>query len=137
MEHNTSFEWLWWILDALCIRKRLRYTNPELMFSRCHVLWGNKFWPPVKGKEKIMVKIGHPSISGAFDLKQTYWSTSKSTQDVIEEYFFGDWRKGQDIRKVVITRRFYQTSPNTTQAWFSNSNYTIKRLEKVLSMKMA
>ena len=35
---------------------------------------------------------------------------------VIEENFVGDWRKGQEIHKVVITQRLYQTSPTSTQA---------------------
>ena len=47
-----------------------------------------------------MVKIGHPSMSEA----------------VIEQYFLGDWRSGQEISKIVITQRFYQISPNLTQA---------------------
>ena len=32
------------------------------------------------------------------------------------EIFNGDWREGKEIRKVVITRRLYQISPNSTQA---------------------
>ena len=36
--------------------------------------------------------------------------------DIFEEYFDGDWRKGQEISKIVITRRFYQISPSSTQA---------------------
>ena len=62
-----------------------------------------------------MVKIGHPSISGAFKPPPgVLWSKSKL--GVIEEYFRGDWRSGQEISKIVITQRFYQTSPNSTQA---------------------
>ena len=34
---------------------------------------------------------------------------------VIEENFVGDWRKGKEIHKVVITQRLYQTSPTSTQ----------------------
>ena len=34
----------------------------------------------------------------------------------IEVSFDGDWRKGQEFHKVVITQRLYQTSPNSTQA---------------------
>ena len=68
-----------------------------------------------------MVKIGHPSISEAFDPPFEFgqregWATSKSTLDVIEEYFYGDWRYGQEIHEVVITQRLYQTSSNSTQA---------------------
>ena len=65
-----------------------------------------------------MVKIGHSSMSEAFDPPQYSWKAgmSKSTSHVIEEYFDGDWRKGQEIHKVVITQRFYQTSPHLTQA---------------------
>ena len=56
-----------------------------------------------------MVKIGHPTMSAVFDPPLYDWITSKSTPDVIEEYFDGDWRIGQDIQKVVITQRLYQT----------------------------
>ena len=66
-----------------------------------------------------MVKIGHPSISEAFEippLNDFGRLRSRSTSDIIEEYFNGDWRKGKEIRNVVITQRLYQTSPNSTQA---------------------
>ena len=35
---------------------------------------------------------------------------------IFEEYFNGDWRSGQEVHKVVIIQRLYQTSPNSTQA---------------------
>ena len=49
------------------------------------------------------------------------WELSKAQNErivqgyVIEENFVGDWRKGQEIHKVVITQRLYQTSPTSTQ----------------------
>ena len=66
-----------------------------------------------------MVKIGHPSMSGAFEPPKLDFVgkiESKSTLDVIEEYFNGNWRLGQEIHEVAITQRLYQTSPTTTQA---------------------
>ena len=64
-----------------------------------------------------MVKVGHPSMSGAFEPPLLDWSgLSKSKLDVIQEYFRGDWRSGQEISKIVITQRFYQISPYSTQA---------------------
>ena len=66
-----------------------------------------------------MVKIGDPSMSGAFEpptLDSLGRLPSMSKLDVIEEYFRGDWRSGQEIGKIVITKRFYQISPNSTQA---------------------
>ena len=36
-------------------------------------------------------------------------------QSIFEDYFIDDWRSGQEIRKVIITQRFYQVSPNSTQ----------------------
>ena len=33
-----------------------------------------------------------------------------------EKFFNGDWRQGQEIFKIVITQRFYQISPSSTQA---------------------
>ena len=50
-----------------------------------------------------------------------------STLDIFEENFDGDWRQGEEIQKVVITQRLYQISSNSTQAWFSNSKFKIKR----------
>ena len=38
-----------------------------------------------------------------------------------EEYFNGDWREGQGIRKVILTQSLYQISPHSTQAWFLNN----------------
>ena len=36
-------------------------------------------------------------------------------KSIFEDYFIDDWRSGQEIRKVIITQRFYQVSPNSTQ----------------------
>ena len=36
--------------------------------------------------------------------------------NIFEKYFNGDWRKGKEIHKAVITQRLYQTSPDSTQA---------------------
>ena len=67
-----------------------------------------------------MVKVGHPSMSGAFEPPLLDWSgqftLGKSKLDVIQEYFRGDWRSGQEISKIVITQRLYQISTNSTQA---------------------
>ena len=66
-----------------------------------------------------MVKIGHPSMSEAFEpptyiINGQFEPTSKF--DAIEEYFRGDWRGGQKISKIFIAQRFYQISPNSIQA---------------------
>ena len=39
-----------------------------------------------------------------------------SQNSIFEEFFSGDWRKGQEISKIVITQRFYQISSSSTQA---------------------
>ena len=50
-----------------------------------------------------------------------FWILSEAQNErivqgyVIEENFVADWRKGQEIHKVVITQRLYQTSPTSTQ----------------------
>ena len=36
--------------------------------------------------------------------------------DIIEEEFTGDWRQGQEIKQVVITKRFYQVSSSSSEA---------------------
>ena len=41
---------------------------------------------------------------------------NNQTFEFIEEYFDGDWRKGQEVHKVVITQRLYQITPDATQA---------------------
>ena len=72
----------------------------------------------------LLVKIAHPSMSGAFEPADTRWpkyldysiSESRSSLNVIEEYFNGNLREGQEIHQVVITQRLYQTSSNSTQA---------------------
>ena len=65
-----------------------------------------------------MIKIGQPSMSGAFKppSPDSEVLRSKSRLGVIEEYFRGDWRSGQAISKIVITQRLYQISTNSTQA---------------------
>ena len=66
-----------------------------------------------------MVKIGQPSMSEAFEpqpLGDFGHRPVTSTLDVIEEYFSCDWRSGREISKIVITQRFYQISPYSTQA---------------------
>ena len=66
-------------------------------------------------------------MSATFDPPQNsyegFWNyvMSWSTLDVIEEYFNDDWRKGGEIRRVVITQRLYQTSPSSTQVRFSKA----------------
>ena len=80
-------------------------------------------WNLFKGFENLMVKIGDPSMSEAFEPPEQWWVKSKSTLYAIEEYFNGDWQKGQEISKVTITQRLYQISPYSKQAWFSNSSF--------------
>ena len=63
-----------------------------------------------------MVKIGHPSMSEAFEPPDHERSKSKTSMNAIEEYFNGDWTEGQEIGKVIITQRLYQTSPYSKQA---------------------
>ena len=38
------------------------------------------------------------------------------SENIFQEYFNDNWRYGQPIRKVVISQRLYQISPNSTQA---------------------
>ena len=49
------------------------------------------------------------------------WFQSKKVKEylsksIFEEYFNGDWRKGHEFHKIVITHRLYQISSNATQA---------------------
>ena len=36
--------------------------------------------------------------------------------DSIEQNFYGDWRLGKEIRRIIITRRLYQVSPYETKS---------------------
>ena len=67
------------------------------------------------------------SIDYLYDLYYDYlddnleWFQSKKVNDylsksIFEEYFNGDWRKGHEFQKIVITHRLYQISPTATQA---------------------
>ena len=38
------------------------------------------------------------------------------SKSIFEEYFNGDWRKGNEFHKIVITHRLYQISSTATQA---------------------
>ena len=44
-----------------------------------------------------------------------WFQSEELRKNIFEEYFNGDWRSGQEVHKVVITQRLYQTSPNSTQ----------------------
>ena len=58
------------------------------------------------------------------------WFQSKELfENIFQEYFNDNWRYGQPIRKVVISQRLYQISPNSTQAWFFCSTFSIEGLE--------
>ena len=66
----------------------------------------------------------NPSMDYIYDYLDPYfgglvaWYQRKEMRSfgVVEEYFNDNWRKGQAIHKIVITQRFYQVSPNSTQA---------------------
>ena len=123
MENYNTFARIWWIMDAFCKRKSFKYFNPKFTFLWCHFIWVNKYWILTKEKEILMIKIGNLSLSEAFDppYSSNHGVKSNSTLDIFEEKFYGDWQKGKEIQKVVITQRLYQISSNSTQAWFSNS----------------
>ena len=61
------------------------------------------------------------------DVNLEKFQSKELSKSIFEEFFSGDWRKGQEISKIVITKRFYQISSSSTQAWFSNIDFTIKR----------
>ena len=67
-----------------------------------HNLGGKIFETHIKGTEKLMIKIDPLTMDSSFYK--------------MEKYIDGDWRKGHDIHKVVITKRFYQISPHSKQA---------------------
>ena len=66
---------------------------------------------------------GLDGIDGFEPLKrsQSPESSKSFLMEEFEEYFNGDWREGQGIRKVILTQSLYQISPHSTQAWFLNN----------------
>ena len=44
------------------------------------------------------------------------FQSKELSKSIFEVFFSGDWRKGQEISKIVITKRFYQISSSSTQA---------------------
>ena len=44
------------------------------------------------------------------------YQSEEIRKSFFEDYFNDDWRSGQEVHKLVITQRLYQTSPNSTQA---------------------
>ena len=56
-----------------------------------------------------------PDLLKWFEEFQSEELRKRVSLSIFEEYFNGDWRLGQEIHKVVITQRLYQTSPNSTQ----------------------
>ena len=54
-------------------------------------------------------------LLNGFEWFQSEELRKRVSLSIFEEYFDGDWRSGQEVHKVVITQRLYQTSPNSTQ----------------------
>ena len=52
-------------------------------------------------------------LENSLDLLE--WFELFQSRNRFEEYFNDDWRSGQEVHKVVITQRIYQTSPDSTQ----------------------
>ena len=101
MGNDSRFSWFWSTLDALCFGRGFlqdKSNNKNLK------LMNKSEWTLIKGEEKMMVLVNPLS----------------NRVDTIEEHFKGDWRLGQEIKQVVITKRFFQVSSNSYQAWFSN-----------------
>ena len=64
----------------------------------------------MKGEEKMMIRV----IPSGSIYEIDYQSINPF--DIIEEGFTGDWRQGQEIQQVIITKRFYQVSSNSIEA---------------------
>jgi len=56
-----------------------------------------------------------PDLMEWFEEFQSEELRKRVSLSIFEEYFNGDWRSGQELHKVVVTQRLYQTSPNSTQ----------------------
>ena len=58
------------------------------------------------------------SLNDFLDENLEGFQAGELLDNIFQEYFNDNWRYGQPIRKVVISQRLYQISPNSTQACF-------------------
>ena len=107
IRRNGKWFWNFTILSSLGCIMHWEWVLPRQnvkALSIVYAFWLNKSgWTLIKGEEKIMVILN--------PLSQRY--------GFIAEIFTGDSRQGQEMKRVVITKRFYQVSANSSQAWFS------------------
>ena len=69
--------------------------------------------------EGVNIRIGglpERSLNASFD----FCLTNMDSENDISLLFDTDWRKGKEIRQIVMNVRFYQVSPSKTKLWFSN-----------------
>ena len=101
MGNESRISWFWSTLDALCIGEGF-ISDKSNYCNRCSLKKSE--WNLDKGKERMTVLI----------------SPLNDQLDWIKKEFTGDWRQGKEMEQVIITKRFYQVSSNSSQAWFSN-----------------
>jgi len=56
-----------------------------------------------------------PDLLEWFEEFQSEELRERVSLSIFDESFNCDWRSGQEVHKVVLTQRLYQTSPNSTQ----------------------
>jgi len=86
------------------------FDYPAMKVNLCELLAEYNFEPTLADLESS------PEFLKWFEDFQSFEIRKKVLSTTFEEYFHGDWRSGQEVHKVVITQRLYQTSPNSTQA---------------------
>ena len=90
-------------------------------FEHLYQKWGLQYWyfPAADGPPSMDFLYDYVDdyfISVVPGVLENFQSEKLLPFGVLTQYFQGDWRMGREIRKVVITQRFYQISPNSTQA---------------------
>ena len=74
----------------------------------------------IKGEEKLSIVVLPLSLNQSEliqEIEQVVAGVGLFSfyRNIIAETFTGDWRQGQEIKQIIITKRFYQVSSNSSE----------------------
>ena len=96
----TKFEFLEYL-------KEIRWFDDKTWFDKHNTTWDDTI---------ILADFEtYPDLLEWFEVFQSKELRKRVFMSIFEECFNSDWRSGQEVHKVVITKRLYQTSPYSTQ----------------------
>ena len=108
VEISYENEWNFCFESTLELKSLAEY-GYEPTLAELKLLAANGYEPTLADLESS------PDLLKWFEEFQSEELRKRVSLSIFEEYFNGDWRLGQEVHKVVITQRLYQTSPNSTQ----------------------